>query len=116
MEEFQRQLGVIGLAKRAGALAVGTNNVLDAVRKKTAKLVLVASDVSENTAKQLTDKCAFRSVDREIIQADMHELGHAVGKDHTAAVAFLQERFISAFRKNSTAQTTKEQPTERSVD
>ena len=48
---MSRVLGVLGLARRAGALAIGTNSVLEAVRKGKAYLVLIASDASENTAK-----------------------------------------------------------------
>ena len=49
-------LGVIGLAARARGVVIGTNQVLEAVRNKKAKLVLIASDVSDNTLKNLTDK------------------------------------------------------------
>lgn len=91
--------GVLGLAKRAGALAVGTNGVLDAVRSGKAKLVLLACDASENTVKQLTDKTAFRAVPLEKLGLARETLGHCIGKENTAAVALLQESFVIAYRK-----------------
>lgn len=95
----KRAEGIIGLAKRAGALAVGTEQVLDAVRKGKSHLVLAASDVSKNTAKQLRDKTSFRQSPLEVLPIGMHELGRLIGKDHTAAVAFLQEGFVRSYRK-----------------
>ena len=91
--------GVLGLAKRAGALAVGTNSVLDAVRNGKAKLVLLANDASENTVKQLNDKASFRCVPLETLGMDRETLGHCIGKENTAAIALLQEGFVTAYRK-----------------
>ena len=93
-------LGVIGLAARARAIAIGTNNVLEAVRGKKARLVLIASDVSENTRKTLTDKTAYYSVASEQIDITAEELGRAVGRDNTAAIAFNDENFIIAYKKS----------------
>lgn len=95
----KRLTGIIGLAKRAGALAVGTEQVIEAVRKGKAHLVLVASDVSENTAKRLRDKASFRNVPLEVLPLDMGALGHLIGKDHAAAVALMQEGFVRSYRK-----------------
>ena len=95
----KRLEGILGLAKRAGALAVGTEQVIEAVRKGKAKLVLAASDVSENTAKQLRDKASYRNVPLELLPIDMGVLGHAIGKDRAAAVALLQEGFVRSYRK-----------------
>lgn len=95
----KRLAGIIGLAKRAGALAVGTEQVIEAIRKGKAKLVLVAGDVSENTAKQLRDKASFRNVPLEQLPIGMGALGHLIGKDHAAAVALLQEGFVRSYRK-----------------
>lgn len=95
----KRLTGIIGLAKRAGALAVGTENVIESVRKGKARLVLVACDVSENTAKRLQDKASYRNVPLERIPIRMDALGHLIGKDHAAAVALLQDGFVRSYRK-----------------
>ena len=52
-------LSAIGLARRAGAIALGTAEVRDSMKNGKAKLVIVASDVSENTKKEITDTAAF---------------------------------------------------------
>lgn len=93
-------LGVIGLAARARGIVIGTNNVLEAVRGRKAKLVLVASDVSDNTKKSLFDKTKYYSVDIEQIDITAEELGRAVGHSNTAAVAFTDANFIKAYKKS----------------
>jgi ribosomal protein L7Ae-like RNA K-turn-binding protein len=93
-------VGVIGLAARARGIAIGTNNVLEAVRGKKAKLVLIACDVSDNTRKTLTDKTAYYSVASEQIDITAEELGRAVGHNNTAAIAFTDENFIKAYKKS----------------
>ncbi len=97
--------GVVGLARRAGALVHGTNNVLEAVRSKKALLVLIASDVSDNTKKNITDKAAFYSVKTEMLDITVEELGRIIGKGGTAAVALTDDNFVKAYRKQ-TAQTS----------
>lgn len=95
----KRAEGIIGLARRAGALAIGTEQVVESIRKGKAQLVLVASDVSANTEKRLRDKASFRNVPLESIPLGMGGLGHLIGKDHASAVALLQEGFVRAYRK-----------------
>lgn len=45
--------GLLGLCRRAGKLTVGFDATVSAVKKQTAKLVLLSSDVSPKTAKEL---------------------------------------------------------------
>ena len=48
---------LIGLCRAAGGVTVGFDAVLAEVRAKRAKFVLIASDASARTRKQLKDKC-----------------------------------------------------------
>ncbi len=95
-------LGILGLARRAGAIAIGTNSVLEAVRKGKAKLVLLAGDASDNTKKQLYDKASFYKIPIETLPYGMLKLGHAIGKDHTVAIAILEEGFVISYTKACT--------------
>ncbi|PKM62570.1 MAG: 50S ribosomal protein L7 [Firmicutes bacterium HGW-Firmicutes-21] len=96
---MKKLLGIIGLAYRAGAVAVGTNNVLVAIKGGKAKLVLMANDISDNTDKVLSDKAGFRSIKTMRLPVSMNELGHALGKKSTSSVAFTDENFIIAVLK-----------------
>ncbi|MBO4453232.1 MAG: ribosomal L7Ae/L30e/S12e/Gadd45 family protein [Clostridia bacterium] len=97
---------MIGLAKRAGKLAAGTENALEAIRKHKAKLVLVCADVSDNTKKALSDKSAFYGVKCEQTDASMAEVGRSIGKKSCAAIAFTDDNFVTAYRKSLTADNT----------
>ncbi len=93
-------LGIIGLAARARGIVIGTNQVLEAIRGKKAKLVLIACNVSDNTRKTLSDKSNFYSVTTETLDISSEELGRAVGHSNTAAIAFTDINFVNAYRKS----------------
>ncbi len=93
-------LGVIGLAARARGIVIGTNQVLEVIRNKKAKLVLFACDVSDNTRKNITDKSNYYSVKVEEIDITTEQLGAAVGHSRTSAIAFTDINFVNAYRKS----------------
>ncbi len=53
---------LIGLCRAAGGVTMGAEAVLDEVRRGRAKFVLLASDASARTRKQITDKCNYYHV------------------------------------------------------
>ena len=53
---------LIGLCRAAGGVTVGFDAVLAEIRGGRAKFVLIASDASGRTRKQLTDKCKYYHV------------------------------------------------------
>ena len=53
---------LIGLCRAAGGVTVGFDAVLNEVRSGRAKFVLIASDASDRTRKQLSDKCKYYHV------------------------------------------------------
>ncbi len=50
-------LNFLGLAMRAGKVKTGESVIVDRIKKGNLKLVIVANDASDNTAKLITDKC-----------------------------------------------------------
>jgi len=66
---------MLGLAKKAGKLITGEDGCLAAIRGGKAKLVLVATDASDNTKKRFADKTSFYGVpmyslfDKEMVAA-----------------------------------------------
>ena len=96
---MKKPLGILGLANKAGAVASGTNNVLNAVRSGKARLVILANDISDNTAKLLTNKASFRGIRLMRLPVTMDELGHALGKKGLSSAAFTDESFIVALMR-----------------
>ena len=74
----------MGLCKAAG----GVTSVLGEVRCGKSKLVMIASDASERTRKQIKDKCEFHGVKCVECGFSSDEMGHAIGRDSTVAVSF----------------------------
>lgn len=89
---------MLGLAKRARKLAGGEFSVDKAVKSGEARLVIVASDSSENTKKLFTNMCAFYQVPF-YLYSTKDALGHALGRDIQASVAVLDDGFADAIEK-----------------
>lgn len=86
-------LNMLGLAKRARKLSVGTDAVLDAVRSGKAPLAVIASDASERTRKQIGDKCAFYGVTLVSLEADRSALAASLGsKDGQISACAVTDR------------------------
>lgn len=76
---------LLGIAMRGRNLVSGEHQTLEAVRKGSAVLVIVAEDASDNTRKLFSDKCSFYSV--PVIRYGTKEsLGRAIGKDFRSSV------------------------------
>ena len=102
----QRILGAIGLARRAGKLLVGSEIVIDAMRRGTGKLVCVASDASAGTVKKLRDTAAFHRVPYLTLETDMASLAAMLGKKgNTASVLITEEGFVRIIRRYRTIDT-----------
>ena len=93
-------LHALGLCARARALIFGTPMICEAMRTaKKPRLVLVASDASENTRKRLNDKCAFYGVTQIALPLTSADLAHAVGKvSGLAAVGLTDENLCRLVR------------------
>ncbi len=88
----EQWISFLGLANRARKLISGEELVVREVRKQKAKLVLLASDASENTKKKVADKCSYYNVSVKIVP-DRYTLGQAIGKDARVVVAVMDEGF-----------------------
>ena len=77
----------LGLCARARKLIYGTDMVCDQLRSDASgvKLVIEASDTSDNTHKKINDKCAYYGARIVRIDADAMEIGHATGKGRQVA-------------------------------
>ena len=59
---MEKALGMIGLAKRAGKLCGGEMLCMEAIKKRKSKLIIIASDTSDNSKKSITDSCRFYNI------------------------------------------------------
>ncbi|MBO7208592.1 MAG: ribosomal L7Ae/L30e/S12e/Gadd45 family protein [Clostridia bacterium] len=91
-------LGYLGLAKKAGLLADGTESVVTSVRGNKSKLVILAIDASPSTVKKVTDKCSYYKV-KLVTAGTMSVLGNALGRELTACVSVNDEKFAEVIGK-----------------
>lgn len=70
----------MGITARAGKIVTGTDLTLQEIRKQTVKLVVLASDASQRTKKDLTNKTNFYKVPLNT-EFTSYEIKKAIGKD-----------------------------------
>ena len=75
-----RLLSFLGLCKRAGYLISGADTVTRAVNEGKALLVLYASDVSQNSMKQVLRAAQDNNIPARELPRSKDELSFALGK------------------------------------
>ncbi len=96
---MDRVLNLIGLAQKAGRLAVGEEPTGAAARARDARLILVAADAAENSVRRVrhfadAGQCLWCR-----IGADKDALGRAVGRSSCAMLAVMDVGFAEAIAK-----------------
>ena len=92
-------LSLLGLAKKAGRLSVGTENTINAVREGKSVLVIASESVSDGTKKLINDKTAYYKAETVFIPVDTETFGKAFGKTATACVSLNDRGFADAVKK-----------------
>ena len=90
----EKTRGALGICAKARRLITGTAMICEAMRSERTRplLVLAASDNSDNTAKRLSDRCAYYGVELITLDLDRDALSRALGKSgNVAAVAVTDE-------------------------
>lgn len=97
MDNKQKSLNLLGLAQRSGNLISGEALVLSSIRSQEAKVVILASDASENTVKQFLNKCEHYRIPA-LISFDREDISKAIGKMRTV-VAITDGGFAQSLQK-----------------
>ncbi|HOE77274.1 MAG TPA: ribosomal L7Ae/L30e/S12e/Gadd45 family protein [Bacilli bacterium] len=91
MTNKNRILQLLGLARRSGKLAMGTDAVIE--QMSHLKLIVLASDASPKTIDKIEKKAYFYGV--PIIKIfTTPELSHAIGKTNQKMVGLIDEGFV----------------------
>ena len=98
MANRDKVLSLIGLAMKAGRCTSGETMTENETKLGRARLVIVASDASDNTKKKFRDMCEFYKVPI-CFYGDKDTLGHAMGKEFRASLAILDEGFAEGILK-----------------
>lgn len=91
-----KAVNLLGLAMRARKIVSG-DQLIPAIQNKSAKLVLLANDASDNTKKRIRDKCSF--YERELIVVESSaQMNQAMGTANRMAVGIVDEGFAKSLR------------------
>ena len=73
-------LSNIGLARKAGKILIGTEQVRDGIKAGKALVVLISHDASDNTKKEILDSAAFYKVEARTVPHTMKDFSVLLGK------------------------------------
>ena len=92
---------MLGLAARARKIVTGTEIVTDKIKSgKGVFLVVIASDVSQNTLKKIVNCCKYYEKEYVQVQFTQDEISKAVGKmSYVSSVAIIDRNFSDAIKK-----------------
>ncbi len=90
-----KELRMIGLACRAGKIALGEAKVLDCIRTNKVCLVICACDASDNTKKRIKNASEYYNV-KYIEISTKEDLGKFTGREISAVLAILDENLAKS--------------------
>ena len=93
---MEKVLSLLGLMKKAGAIACGEDNSSEAVRDGKAKALILASDASDNARKRAENLCSGRKLIKLDVECTKAELAWALGMSGCAMAAVCDLGFAVA--------------------
>ncbi len=96
-------LSTLGLALRGGNLVMGETPVTEACRRRRARLVLMAEDTAENTARRFERIAADAGVRPVRLPCSKELLGGALGRRVCAVAAVTDEGLAALLQKKLAA-------------
>lgn len=80
-----RVYSLLGIAMKGRRLVSGEFQTLEAVKKGSAALVIIAEDASDNTKKRFTDKCRYYDIP-VFLWGTKEDLGRAIGREQRSSI------------------------------
>lgn len=89
-------LSFASIARKAGRLKLGCDNIVSAAGTRRVKLVLASSDISENTMSEIGQICGRKDIPVVRVDFSKGEMGKAFGLQSCAAIGFTDAGFAKA--------------------
>lgn len=106
---MDRALGLLGITKKAGLLAIGSESSAIAARQGKAQLIITASDASAGTIRRAEANAKYGQCDYLAVPYTKFELGNITGRGSPGVVAILDKGLADGFKeKLSDTNTAKE--------
>jgi len=94
---MDRCLALLGMAKKAGLLAVGGEAASNAARRGEAILIITASDASEGSVRRAKANAESNGAAHIAVPFTMFELGTTAGRGSPGTIAFLDKGLADGF-------------------
>jgi len=94
---MDRNLQILGIAKKAGLIAVGGDAVNTATRSGKAKLVISAEDASESAVRRARHNAETSGAKHITVPYTKFELGNITGRGSPGTAAFLDAGLAAKF-------------------
>lgn len=95
---MNKVLNLLGIARRAGKLVMGTDSLLNTLPSKKIKLIMMANDVSESTYDKIDKKAYYYKVP-VINKFSTEELSQALGVSSIKIIGIIDEGFVKSILK-----------------
>ena len=112
---MDRSLALLGMAKKAGRLAIGSQAVASAARRGEAKLIITANDASEASVRRAKSNAETNGVSYAAVPYTMFELGRSAGRGSPGTIAFLDKGLAAGFLERL-AELLPDKPDDRKPD
>ena len=93
-----RVLGLLGLSAKAGKICFGRDACIELIEKRKMKLVIIATDASERTKRNLEFICNSNDV-KVYFYGTIDELSKAIGKSNKAIIGIKDQNFANQIEK-----------------
>ncbi len=95
----QKLRALLGFARKAGKLAVGTEAVKESVKRNRSHLVLIAADISQKSAKEIKFTCQRNNIKAAIITLGIDGVTQSIGT-RAGILSVEDEGFAKAIAEN----------------
>ena len=94
---MDRCLSLLGMAKKAGLLAVGGEATVAAARRNTARLIITANDASDGSKRRARSIAEQNGIKYIAVPYTKFEIGSITGRGSPGTVAFLDKGLAKSF-------------------
>lgn len=95
----QKLRALLGFARKAGKLALGTQATEESVKKHRSHLVLCASDISPKSVKEIRFLCEKYGIRVAVMKIGFDDVSHSFGK-RAGILSVEDEGFANAIAEN----------------
>lgn len=90
--------GLLGISAKAGKIVAGNDLVIEEMSKNKVKLVIIATDASEKTIKNIIYYCEKYNI-KNMLYGTIDELSKSIGKHNKAIIGIEDQNLAEALKK-----------------